>query len=75
VVGVAGRDARLQVFAELVREYTVSVQRFMRVMLERLDEVGWEQKWTEVQLSVECEERLAVGNFSRILSQRLMLEE
>jgi hypothetical protein len=74
VVGLAERDARLQAFAELVREYTVSVQRFMRAMLERLDEVGWEQKWTEVQLSVECEKGLAGENFSRILSQRLMLE-
>jgi uncharacterized protein YciW len=41
VVGVEGRDARLQAFAELVREYIVSVQRFKRAVLERLEEVGW----------------------------------
>jgi hypothetical protein len=62
VVGVAGRDARLQGFAELVTECIVSVQRFKRAALERLEEVGWEQNWTEVKLSVECEKELGSGN-------------
>jgi hypothetical protein len=58
VVGVAGKHVRVQGFAELVMEYIVSVQRFKRAALERLEEVGWEQNWSEVKLSVESEKKL-----------------
>jgi hypothetical protein len=61
---VVGRDARLKAFAELMRQYIVSVQLFKRAVLERLEDVGWEQNWTEIKLSVECEKKLGGGKLS-----------